>query len=731
MAYNIRWKIKFVALNQDSYRIEVLENGYSGTAIELRGSSDPIDTKEDNSDDPFTSIRKQTGFLRIADNGYDMDGNAFDYTDMIPSDIFDFQVRLYKEGSSNTLRWIGYIRPDALTSRLFETISIREFQLVCPIGALYEVPVSFSNNKNNLGTIKTMGQILHMALSTLGVSWDTVYKQNNVQSRADLNAKVSLINFLSENKPTHTTPSSGDIDAFTATWSEEGTSWGNVLEEVCKFWGWTLQSRALDIYLMARAQDKYFTSFAFVNLTSESTSTPTDIPQININLNNLSYASKNHTEVRRQGYRNIKIEADVNNHATVMDPDMIKMEMSYWPVASDPDQIIHISGNYDPDEGKDVYYYVLKRLGTINGQQNISTNYIDNYQIYENRQLQTSTLIAPFVIHYTDGVKGLDFTIKTEFNLDKGIACWRGGQSGGLNFFMKTLDDICLPLYSVLCIDAKAALSWNPDPDYPDTTNTAPPYNDNKPILENRTITIALRIGDKYWDNTNNTWTTTHTTFNLVVRTDGSVVSPVNTFTTGGFNPTGILFDDHNGSAGFCIYNNASGISGRMKLYIYATPGETNTYQTVCVLNSLKVSIYNADSKWNPTNKDRQEYKDIASTNFHNNLSVSLKMASGNKNTYGIGQLLTNNLSLLTSVPFRTGQSSYTNQIPENRLLAAMKYMFDKISVQSTIDVLDDMQADTPRTIFGSHWSSDRVFRLLSCNHKWREGKMELTLIAE
>ena len=149
MAYAVRWQINFVARNQDSYRLEILQDGWSDGITYLRGAEKPIETSEDNSDDIFTPIRKQTGALRIADNGFDINGNAFDYTDLIPTDTFDNQVRLWLVGQTDTLRWVGYIRPDSLTSRLFEYVSIREFQIVCPLGTLYEMPVSFSNTKND------------------------------------------------------------------------------------------------------------------------------------------------------------------------------------------------------------------------------------------------------------------------------------------------------------------------------------------------------------------------------------------------------------------------------------------------------------------------------------------------------------------------------------------------------------------------------------------------------
>ena len=727
MAYEVHYQIDFVALRtNDVFRLEILKDGTPDSVIHLRGAENPIETTEDNTDDIFSPIRKQTGHLRIADNGYDLDGNEFDYTDILPLDTFDHQVRLWQVGGTDVLRWIGYIKPDTLTSRLFEAVSIREFQIVCPLGCLYETHVSFSNTKNNQGTVKTMGQILYTALDSLGVDWANVYKQNNVQGRTDLTAKVSLLNFISNNEPTHTTPPEEDIDAFTSSWSDESTSWGNLVEEVCKFWGWVLYSRGYDLYIITPSQIKKFAQITFSSLNNISGSM-TDISDIEIDIDDLGWASTNHTECRRLGYRDIKIESNVNEGATVLDPDYSKADMSYWPVASDPNQIIHQSNDY---------LYVLRRMGEQSGQQNVMTQFLDNFQIYENRILQTSTLITDFVIHYSDGWGNEEFKTKTAFNFRKGICCYKGGQSGAITFFAKTLEDICVPLNSVICIQANAALSFNPDPDYPSTSNTAPPYQDSKPTLKGRPVTVALKIGDYWWDNENGYWTTTQSSFVITIKEDGSIATPSNTFSAYGFNPTGILFDDHNGSSGFCIYVTpetftGSGICGRLKLIIYAEPyaAEPTTWQYNCVLNSLAVSIYNQDSKLTPKAKGSHEYKGIGSVNFHNNLNVSLSMASGSENTYGLGQVYDSQIRLLSTVPFRTSQYQYENMQPEKKLLGRMRGTYSSVIMQDTIEVVDDMQASSPRAILNNHWSGTDNFRPLCCSHNWREGTMKLTII--
>lgn len=765
MAYGVRWQIPFVALDGNKFRIDIFVQNYAGDPVTLRGAVSPIETNEDSNDDIFAPIRKQTGKLMIADTGRDEDGNEFDYREILPGNILGTnsrQVQLWQIGESETdddiLRWIGYIRPDTLTSRLFEKVSIREFQLVCPLGAMYEAPVSFSNTATDRGTVRTMGQILYKALDSLSVEWDTVYMQRNITDRKDITSKVSLINFLSENKPTHSETS--DNEAFTATWTEEGTSWGSIVEEICKFWGWTLYTRGFNIYIVARHQFAQFIRFDFDYLldTSEYNFDPEydsgSFVDVTTDIEDLRFASTNHSESRQLGYRNISVNSSVHEQPTVLDPDYSKLEMSYWTVGGMQSQPIHVSNNY---------MYILRRMGVYNSTDKVQRQFIDNYQIWENRQLQIQTLDVPFITYFSDSWQGEEYPTKSSFNMKKGICSYKGGQSTmNRTFFAKTLEDICIPQGSTLCIEAKAELNYNPDPDYPfggesnnktgpfTGENTTPPYADpewhsdsgkwiRRPVFEKteenngqqtltqRSISVSLKCGDKYWDDDNQTWTTTEKKFHLTTSADGTITRPRNTYTNNAVH--GILFDCPYGTNGFCLLNQTANINGRLKLTLYAEPGEPTSRLMNCVLTDLTISIYNPDDKMYPKAKGTHEYKDVASTSFNRNLSVNLAMASANDSTYGTGLVYTNQIVPLTTVPVLNNIGQAEDKIPEQNLLDTMKSAYSYATTSDTIEVFDDITAECPICRVSGHWSEDEVFQPLHVSHKWRDGTMRLTLI--
>lgn len=705
MSYDVHWRVPFVALNGDRYRVDVLDEDWGDEIITLIGSDNPFETTESTSDNIFTPIRSCTGALRIADNGFDADGNEFDYMDMLPNDIFDFQVQLWKEGEVPILRWIGYIKPDTLTSRMYDKVSIREFRLTCPLGCMYSIDFSFSNNKSNMGSVQTIGQILYNALSSLNVEWQKVYQQRNIAPADDLTAKISLMNFIGNDiAPTHSAiQPDGDPDIFTATWTDRSQSWGNVVEKICEFFGWTLYSRGLNLYIIAHENVSTCLKFDFDTLLNDDISY---LPQENdeiIYTDELTYASKNHTESRMVGRKEIIVKSSANEYEAVINPDFSQLELE---VFSNPS-----GGSVNKWDSQHWYTAYKMKQNMYPQEELIKIQFIGNYQIYENRTIQTSTLFAEFIVTRYDAFLSTDFPTKDSYSFRDGICHYKGGQTGALLYFAKTMYDVCIPVGSVVSINASATLNYYGD----DSTGN----------LEGRTVRCALRIGNKYYYNGG--WNDSWGSFDLPLNNNGKLTYEQNELDVVGNIIQGVLVNNHNGSNGYCIPIADSGLCGRMELMIYANPGEPTTKELNCVLNTLTVSIYNEDSRLLPLNKPSHEYRQIASNKFREDMEVNLAMASGNRNLYGFGQLFRENMELLVTLPYIVGGDMQ----PEQNLLGRLSRIYGSTIYRSTIEVMDDEIAELPNTIFTQNEYSAKTYRLQSCSHNWRQGTMKLTIIEE
>ena len=61
----VRWQIQFKSRKGTLYTASIDEPGWTGSVTQLTPSEQPFFTSEDESDDPFTPMRGQTGYIRI------------------------------------------------------------------------------------------------------------------------------------------------------------------------------------------------------------------------------------------------------------------------------------------------------------------------------------------------------------------------------------------------------------------------------------------------------------------------------------------------------------------------------------------------------------------------------------------------------------------------------------------------------------------------------------------
>ena len=184
-----KWQIQFQSLKGVPYTCNILESGYTGNIIRVQGAPDPFTVQEDNTEEYFHHVRTQTGYLRIIDTQTDMNGRAFDWSEMIPSNNTAHQVQLLRNGE---LVWIGYMKAALFTTQAFDYGNVVEFPLICRLALLDSVQLSFTSAE---GSHPTMGQILYRALQATGIAWEFVDVANNVANLDDLNARVSMMNF--------------------------------------------------------------------------------------------------------------------------------------------------------------------------------------------------------------------------------------------------------------------------------------------------------------------------------------------------------------------------------------------------------------------------------------------------------------------------------------------------------------------------------------------------------
>ena len=229
----IHWQVKFRSLRANTlYTVSIYDDRYQGDPVQLTGAADPFVTEEDNDLDFFKPVRTQTGYLNIVDTGYDNAGNAFDWRELMPADSQDRPVVL-TDSNNNTL-WQGYIEPQTFTAKLYENVQQRKFPVMCCLASLEGKQIPSTNQG-----IVTFARILDMIITWMGGSWDYINFQGT-DPMYWLQRKIDWLNFLNEESDgTYTSK----YDALT------------LLEEICKFWGWTCRTHGKDIWLLCPDDD--------------------------------------------------------------------------------------------------------------------------------------------------------------------------------------------------------------------------------------------------------------------------------------------------------------------------------------------------------------------------------------------------------------------------------------------------------------------------------------------
>ena len=78
MAALRNYSITFKSLRSATVYTVNIGGGSLSSVVPLKGAAQPFVTEEDASDDFFTPIRRQTGYIRILDNEEDADGYVID-----------------------------------------------------------------------------------------------------------------------------------------------------------------------------------------------------------------------------------------------------------------------------------------------------------------------------------------------------------------------------------------------------------------------------------------------------------------------------------------------------------------------------------------------------------------------------------------------------------------------------------------------------------------------------
>lgn len=299
------YQIRFMALRSGTvYTVYI--GGATGAvgSIELKGAASPFVTQEDDSEDMFEPVRRQTGYISIIDDGYAADGvTAFDWKDLVPTNDLDRPVTLIDQNGN--VCWKGYMQAQDFSGVLYGSPQERRFPIQCRLSVLdaIDAPATMSG-------IYNFAYVIRAAVNSQGAVFTRFVFQGGHDARTWLRKKVQWHNFLNE-----------DSDGVVTS----KYKYLQVLTDVCQYWGWTCRTYGDHIFfgciddteepsalvLTANQMEELATSPSASTGSVESSFTSIVTPGDN-------FASTDNDEMTARGYSNATVHANVNKASHIM-----------------------------------------------------------------------------------------------------------------------------------------------------------------------------------------------------------------------------------------------------------------------------------------------------------------------------------------------------------------------------------------------------------------------------
>lgn len=249
MAY-VHYTIDFKTLRKDELLQIAIFGSVNTTPRALYGAATPIVTEEDNDADLFMPVRTQTGYINIVDTGQTQDGQIFNWHDLLPSGAMDRPIVLRNSGG--TIYWKGFIQSQQPDNTIYELPVERNYAIYDVLGAMEYIDFNIGISTPRTNAYVNFAYLIKRITDTLPVE----VRPNNFYFQGGDNVKQHL---LCKVNPMLFCDVSDGVDAgevgtvgYQQNISELRTKYTckEVLEEICKFWGWSCRTFNGDMYFV-------------------------------------------------------------------------------------------------------------------------------------------------------------------------------------------------------------------------------------------------------------------------------------------------------------------------------------------------------------------------------------------------------------------------------------------------------------------------------------------------
>ena len=232
MARSKRWTIPFKSLNGTDCRIDIYDEGWSGSVTEIStnnvntpgyAAANPIEWQENDEENLLHVLRYKTGYIRMyeASNG--------SLNDLYPQTNTEHYVEFYYD---STLMFTGYIQAQSFDNEFIAAPRLVELPIISPVG----VSQGIKMNTVTPGNVN-IGSLLQSAITKLNAAYTHVVFPESTPAFAGNIKSIIAIPFNDDFDYLE----SGANDVYEPKYISE------LLEGICNAYGWILHDEPYNL----------------------------------------------------------------------------------------------------------------------------------------------------------------------------------------------------------------------------------------------------------------------------------------------------------------------------------------------------------------------------------------------------------------------------------------------------------------------------------------------------
>ena len=300
MAKKIHWQIPFAsAIDKKQYRVDIYQEGYTGSIVTLLAGSSPFNTEEDNNPDLFTPIRTQSGTLSIVTKL--SDGTMLKAQDILPANNTDCPVVLVEiDGDDEEVVWQGFLSCEAYSQ---DYIGIAQ-ELSLSLISVLEAMDSVECDPSRLNGVVPIPYLIGYCFDEMerhvqfGHIFNRIYIGEQGKAIASRYINTSLFFDVQEQN---------DEDYSEAIL--KGISIKEVLTKVATFMGWCIREDRENIYIQTAGADEGWISGTVAEIMYDHQFATAESAVYD--LADLDWRGTGHRISSRQGARNVEVVANM------------------------------------------------------------------------------------------------------------------------------------------------------------------------------------------------------------------------------------------------------------------------------------------------------------------------------------------------------------------------------------------------------------------------------------